>query len=262
MLFHFFLEKKYHRQFETYIKNATIYEIVEVLGIGSYGVAYLLEHKETSEKVVLKHLRIKHKKNKKTRRRFAQEIEFLKRMGIPNIPSVISEGEFLHVPYYIMEFVDGQTFEELIFEEKQTFMLAETLHYAKQLLEIIQYVHSQGVVHQDIRIPNVLLKEGVLHIIDFGLAATIKHDICIEEIKNPKKTESYISDLYYVGHFLLYVLYSNYTPDHKKNKSWQEELELPSEVENFIEKLLLIQFPFGSVQEAYESMAQLLLEEG
>ena len=260
MFLHYFSEKKYHRLYEEYVKNTTEYEVVETLGVGSYGVAYLLVHKQTATKTVLKRLRAKHKKKRKTRRQFEQEIAFMKKLRMPNVPAFLAEGEVEHIPFYIMEYVDGTTFEQLIFEDKQTFTVSETLLIGKELLEIVMAIHRQGIVHRDLRIPNILLQNGALHVIDFGLAVPLKDSINVEEIRNPKKVENYISDLYYVGHFLLYVLYSNYTPSTKRERSWQEELNLPLEVENYIERLLLIQSPFSSASEAYKEILQHISE--
>lgn len=260
MFLHYFSEKNYHRLYEDYVRNTTEYEIVDTLGTGSYGVAYLLVHKHSAKKAVLKRLRAKHKKKRKTRMQFKQEIAFLKRLRIPNVPALLVEGEVGHIPFYIMEYIDGTTFEQLIFDEKQTFTVSETLLIGKELLEIVIAIHNQGIVHRDLRIPNILLQNGVLHVIDFGLSVPMKDSINLDEIRNPKKVENYISDLYYIGHFLLYLLYSNYTPSAKRERSWQEELNLPSEVKNYIERLLLIQSPFSSTSEAYNELLQHISE--
>lgn len=135
-----------------------------------------------------------------------------------------------------------------------TFSLESSLTIVKQLLEIVMTIHSHGIVHRDLRIPNILLHDGQLYIIDFGLACYTKDQDHLDPIRNPKKTESYISDLYCIGHFLLYLLYSNYTPTEKKERCWQEELQLPPNVENYIERLLLIQPAFPSTEAAYEAL--------
>ena len=108
------------------------------------------------------------------------------------------------------------------------FSVEESLTIVKQLFEIVMTIHSHGIVHRDLRIPNILLRNGELYIIDFGLACYMKEQIPLDSIHNPKKIESYISDLYCIGHFLLYLLYSNYTPTRKKERCWQEELQLHS----------------------------------
>lgn len=96
-----------------------------------------------------------------------------------------------------------------------------------------------------------------MHIIDFGLATTYQKEIDISTIENPKLAENHISDLYFVGHFLLFLLYSNYKPSNKKEKAWQQELQLPIAVQDFLERLLWIQEPFPSALVALQSIPQL-----
>ena len=255
-MLHYFLEKKLHTIFKEYIERETEYNLSEILGMGSYGVAYLLIHKQTKEKFVMKRLRAKHRKSAKTRSKFRQEIDMLKSIQLINIPAVLNEGELNNTPFYMMEYIDGHTFEHIIFEENQQFSEAESLQITKQLFEIVMILHNKGIVHRDLRIPNILIRNEQLYIIDFGLSAYMKEINDIHSIKNPKKAENHISDLYYIGHFLLYLLYSNYEPSNKKERSWQEELQLSDDIRNFIERLLLIQPAFSSTAEAYEAILQ------
>jgi serine/threonine-protein kinase len=153
-----------------------------------------------------------------------------------------------------MDYIDGYTFEHLIFKMGKKFSVHESLKIAKQLLEIVITIHNHGIVHRDLRIPNILLRDGELYIIDFGLACYMKDDIRLDTVNNPKKRENYTSDLYYIGHFLLYLLYSSYTHNGKKAQCWQDELQLPLPVQNYIEHLLLIQPAFPDTLTAYEAL--------
>lgn len=247
-----FTENKYHSLVENYVERETDYHFSEVLGVGSYGVAYLLIHKNTGKKFVLKRMKIKHKKSHKLKKKFEQEILMLKEIGLPCVPSVVFAGELQDVPFYIMDYVDGHTFEQAIFKEGQIFSLPESLYILKKLLKIVIAIHQKGIVHRDLRIPNILIKKDQLYIIDFGLAAYINPNF--GKIDNPKKAENHSSDLYYTGHFLLYLLYSNYIPTERTERSWQEELQLPIEVIDYIERLLLIRPAFSSAEEALISI--------
>lgn len=246
-------ENKYDALFEEYISSLGKYQWLETLGVGSYGIAYLLQHKQSQEKYVLKRLRVKHKKNEKTQSNFQQEISFLKKKMHANLPEIEDVGSVEGLPYYIMNYIDGHTFEHLIFKMEMKFSVGKSLTIIKQLFEMVMTIHSHGIVHRDLRIPNILLRNGELYIIDFGLACYM-NNIHLDSICNPKKIESYISDLYCIGHFLLYLLYSNYTPTRKKERCWQEELQLPPNVQNYIERLLLIQPAFPSTLAAYEAL--------
>ncbi|WP_332646534.1 serine/threonine protein kinase [Lysinibacillus sp. 54212] len=245
-----YTEYKYSKLVKEYTEQQTEFHFIEQLGVGSYGVAYLLAHKKTGQKVVLKRLKAKHRKKEKTKRKFLQEIQMLKGLRYTRVPNVLVEGFLKDVPIYIMDYIDGETFERAIFLHGQTFSIDEALEKTRELLTIVITFHAHGIVHRDLRIPNILLKNNELTVIDFGLATYIDPTLTIEGIDNPKKAENHISDLYAVGHFLLYLLYSNYTPGDKKERSWQQELQLPAEVQNYIEKLLMLKTPFASAEEA------------
>ena len=251
-------ENKYHTHVKNYVDQQTEYRYIKLLGIGSYGVAYLIEKPSSDEKFVLKRMKAKHRNNRKLREKFHFEIQLLREIGLPNTPSVISQGMIKDVPFYIMEYINGQTFEQEIFIEGKTFTVEQSLKITSQLLENVILFHQKGIVHRDLRIPNILMKEEQLYIIDFGLAAYIKQDVNIKEVDNPKKAENHLSDLYFIGHFLLFLLYSNYTPTQRKERSWQEELQIPPSLIEFIERLLLIREPFMNAEDALTSLSNLI----
>lgn len=257
MLLQYLREKKDTRLFIEQLHDHPDYTFIETLGVGSYGVAYLLQHKKTHKKYVLKRLRLKHKHKAKTKSNFHQEIAFLKKEMHPHVPSIKENGDVCGLPYYIMDYIDGHTFEQLIFQMGRTFSVEESLKIVKQLLEISMTIHSNGIVHRDLRIPNILLRHDELYVIDFGLACYIGTSIQLDSIHNPKKAASYVSDLYYIGHFFLYLLYSNYSDNGKKEKPWQEELQLPCNIQDYIERLLLIQPAFPSSLKAYEALTKM-----
>ena len=242
-------ESKYDRLLEQFIHTNTNYSIINQIGEGSYGIAYLLEHKETGEKAVLKRLKAKHR-HTKNRRKFLQEVTFLKLLSSLPVPKVYMEGFIEELPFYIMEHVEGDTFEQAIFERHETFSIVDTLAKAEELLDIMLVMHEQGIVHRDLRIPNIILQNGKMTIIDFGLATKIDDSIRIDQIDNPKKAASPVSDLYALGHFMLFLLYSTYSPTSRKSRTWQEELALPSVLQYYIEQLLMIQIPFPNAMVA------------
>lgn len=241
-----------------YIDFETPYQFQKIIGKGSYGVAFLLVHKDTGVRYVLKRMRAKHRGDNRQKLKFYQEITMLKKLGLPNVPKVLYEGEIEGIPFYIMDFIDGNTFEQEIFNEGKTFSLKQSFIILEKLFEVVIKIHDKNIVHRDLRIPNILIKDDTIYIIDFGLASYINSDVALKEIENPKTLEDHRSDLYFIGHFLLYLLYSNYSPTTRKERSWQEELQLPDDVKKYIERLLLIGPAFSSTQEALLSIPLLV----
>ncbi|KUF36285.1 protein kinase [Lysinibacillus fusiformis] len=246
-------EKGFDQAVAHYIGKHPNFSFKKLLGYGAYGRAYLIE--DCSSKLfVLKCLRPKHRHHKKTIQKFKQEIHILQQVSLPYVPTIHSTGTIQESPFFIMDYVNGQTFEQLIFEDGAKFTVVQSLAITKQLLEQIIELHNHGIVHRDLRIPNILLVHQQLHIIDFGLATTYQKHIDLSAIENPKRAENHISDLYFVGHFLLFLLYSDYKPSKRKEQAWQQELKLPIEVKDFLERLLWIQDPFNSALEAWQSV--------
>lgn len=232
-------ENKLDQEVQHYITKYTDFIFINLLGYGSYGRTYLIEKISSQNRYALKCLRPKNHRNKKTKHKFKQEIQMLKQLEMSFIPSIKMTVDYLN----------GQTFEQLIFQDGQVYTTSEALMIVEQLLTHIITLHNKGIVHRDLRIPNILLVEGKLHIIDFGLAAYMKV-VDFSTVRNPKWAENHISDLYFLGHFLLFLLYSTYKPTSHKEKSWQEELSLPADVTCYLERLLCINEPFQSATEA------------
>ena len=255
-MIYYFKNKVDHHRTLSYISNSTPYNFVKVLGEGSYGVAYLLEDETTRDQVVLKRLKAKHH-HKKGFAKFHQEVQIMKELVDLPIPTIISQGYIESLPYYVMTFVNGRTFEQTLFEDGKKMTINEAFMTIKTLLNIVKQMHEKQVVHRDLRIPNILLVDGQIHIIDFGLATKVNCNEGTLNLNNPKKIAHPISDLYAIGHFLLFLLYSSYTPTTKKSKSWQQELELPLEQEQFIERLLTIGQPFLNCDEALEYLCKI-----
>lgn len=259
-MIYFLKEKKLHEQTKTYITNETDYEFVKQIGEGAYGVAYLLQHSENKELVVLKRLKGKHLR-KKTLAKFNQEIKFLEQLQYLAVPQIRAKGTIGNAPFYLMSYASGETFEQAIFDRNVTFTIKETIHYTEQLLNILSSLHKANIVHRDLRIPNIILKDGQLTIIDFGLAENIDPQFQIAQMKNPKKAAHPVSDLYATGHFMLFLLYSKFEPTTRKSKSWQQELQLPPTLQYYIERLLTIKQPFSNAQEALKALNALKIEQ-
>ncbi|GLC87624.1 serine/threonine protein kinase [Lysinibacillus piscis] len=246
-------EKKLDTIVQQYVTDHPNFTFIQFLGYGSYGRAYLIAEMSSQKRYVLKCLRPKHHRHTKTVQKFMQEIQIMRQLSLPTVPTFQMTGTIQNIPFFIMDYVDGQTFEELIFQKGQKFTVSQSLAITKQLLEQVVLLHEQGVVHRDLRIPNILLVKQQLYIVDFGLATLLKQQH-VSAIRNPKKAENHISDLYFIGHFLLFLLYSNYTPVKGKEKPWQEELALPYEVQHFLERLLWIGEPFHHALDALQSI--------
>lgn len=104
------------------------------------------------------------------RERFFLEVRALSRLFHPGIVQVLDLGEEDGRPYFVMELVEGGTFDRLgPFEEGPEG--ERLLEAAIQVMEALAHLHAQGILHRDLTPKNILLtKEGHPKVMDFGLA--------------------------------------------------------------------------------------------
>ncbi|SLK34567.1 protein kinase [Mycobacteroides abscessus subsp. abscessus] len=232
--------------FDKPIKNGTNlnrYTLEKCLGVGAYGMIYLCTDKHSGKKYVVKQLRPSKGKKQRERERFKDEAELLRKINHDAIPSLIDEFGIDNQHYYVMEYVDGDNIEDLLFFQNQKFTELETLNMMKQLLSIINYLHQQNIFHTDIRPPNVIVKQERVHLIDFGLANRVNED-------KEKAVSNYRQDDYYdFGQMILFLLYSNFKGKKSKKRTWLEELTLHPATVQFLKKLLGISDPYRNGEE-------------
>jgi serine/threonine protein kinase, bacterial len=221
------------------------YIVKSLLGKGSYGTAYLVENKTNSQLSVLKRLRPYKRLIDPSGSLLKREAMILEKLHSGHFPKLVSLGRHKKIPYLIMEYFDGKTVDQLIFEEGKTFNEKESLLLIRKILQVVSLLHVKGIVHRDLRIPNVILSDGSLKIIDFGLAAEVESKVTtVVKHKDYMREKSVRADFYSLGHFLLFLLYSSFESVGKKESSWEDELELSPSTKIILRKLLQIEEPF------------------
>ncbi len=158
------------------------YRVLQVLGAGGFGQTYITEdlHLPGQPKCVLKHL--KPATNRAdilvlARQLFQKEAETLQQLGnhdrIPRLLAYFEEGQEF---YLVQEFIVGHTLAyELISDQKWTEIAVR--RFLQEILEILQFVHSQGVIHRDIKPENLMRRDGdgKLILIDFGAIKQVRN---------------------------------------------------------------------------------------
>jgi serine/threonine protein kinase, bacterial len=236
------------------------YRIKDCLGMGSYGITYIACDIVTNQYVVLKQMR-KTKRNKGIFS-FQREAQILQMLHHPRIPKLYDSFTVKGIPHLVMELIPGKTIEDLLFKERKTFPERESFQLLMDILAIVEYIHENGIVHRDLRIPNIILQEGKVYIIDFGLARFLtesgreNNDDIIE--KKLRREISVKSDFYALGHFMLFLLYSTYEPTVKEERSWEEELSLSVEARYILRKMLQIDVPYEEISQLSADVNRLL----
>ncbi|MDQ0062320.1 serine/threonine protein kinase [Paenibacillus harenae] len=234
------------------------YRIERFLGMGSYGQAYACHDLQSGQSVLLK--RSKPSKGELGRRLLERESFILQELLHPQIPRWYGYERMAHEDGLIMELIDGSSMEDELQEHGRTYAVLEALYVLQNLLQPLKELHRMGFVHRDVRIPNVLHKQGVMYLIDYGLACRIGEELPLElreqlkempaasealsdswaAVKRRMREPHPTSDLYGLGHLFLFLMYAGYeASEDLEDRGWEEELGLPEQVISFVRKLLM-----------------------
>ena len=108
---------------------------------------------------------------------FQSEATLLASMNHPNLTKVVDYFEEGAKHYLVMDYIDGQTLDELLAGRTQPFTEERVTDWALQLCDVLDYLHNQPqpVIFRDLKPGNIMLdKDGQIHLIDFGIARLFK----------------------------------------------------------------------------------------
>ena len=150
------------------------FEIVEEIGAGGMGIVYLAHQESPRRDVALKvmHPGAMHPDS---HARFRQETQLLARLQHPAIASVYEShlDEPSVPPYFVMEYVQGNTLEKHI--EQHELPIAEVVELIARVTDGAHAAHQRGVIHRDLKPANILVnREGQPKILDFGIARLVE----------------------------------------------------------------------------------------
>ena len=146
------------------------YRIIRQLGQGGMGAVYEAIDQRLDTTVALKETLFA---DERLRRQFEREARLLARLHHPALPRVSDhfsedDGQFL-----VMQFIPGDDLSEMMTRKRGPFPYNQVLTWADQLLDALDYLHTQDpqIVHRDIKPQNLkLTSRGQIILLDFGLA--------------------------------------------------------------------------------------------
>ena len=152
------------------------YKVVRRLGEGGMGSVWLAEDtKLDNRQVAVKMLPALLAGKKGAYRQVKQEALMAMKLSHPNIATVRAfEEDEGGSPFLVMDYIEGTGLDDIL-AEKGALGEAETLQLLGPVAAALDYAHSQGVVHRDVKPGNVMVrKDGTPFVLDFGIAREIQ----------------------------------------------------------------------------------------
>jgi serine/threonine-protein kinase len=137
------------------------YEILAPLGRGGMGVVYKARDRSLDEVVAIKILRPDFAHDPRMAERFKSEIRLARKVRHRNVCAIHDFGEERGLLYISMELVDGTDLKRIL-RDRGPLPAAEGYELAIQVAEGLQAVHDAGIIHRDLKTPNIMRDaEGV-----------------------------------------------------------------------------------------------------
>lgn len=147
------------------------YQVVRELGRGGMGVVFLARDVALHRLVAVKVLRHEFVESEDHRERFRREARLTARLSHPGIVPVYTFGESDDLVYIVMKYVQGESLAERL-RSAGRLPAREAARVLRDLAEALDYAHTQGMVHRDLKAENVLMERsgGRAFLTDFGVA--------------------------------------------------------------------------------------------
>ncbi|MDA2928104.1 serine/threonine protein kinase, partial [Acidobacteria bacterium AH-259-G07] len=162
-------------------KTISHYRILEKLGEGGMGEVYRAEDTTLKRQVAIKVLPEQFTQDPQRLARFEREAQLLASLNHPNIAAIHSFEHADGLHFLVLELVEGETLAQRL--TKGPLPVEEALEVCRQIAEGVEAAHEKGVIHRDLKPANVkITPEGMVKILDFGLAKALQGEIPVTEI--------------------------------------------------------------------------------
>ena len=146
------------------------YEVIGKIASGGMSDVFQAKRLYDNKLVAVKLMRDSMAKNKEAVKRFFAEAELVMGLNHSNIVEVFSLEKNKEAPFIIMEYIEGKTLRELL--NKNRLLDNQTIiNISMDITKGLEYIHSKGIIHKDIKPKNILIANTTAKISDFGIAS-------------------------------------------------------------------------------------------
>ncbi|WP_426350420.1 serine/threonine protein kinase [Alloiococcus sp. CFN-8] len=156
------------------------YEILKKIGQGGMSVVYLAMDKRLNKQWAIKEIKKEGsgRNNEIIVQSLLAEANLMKKLDHPSLPRIVDIIDTGETIYVVMDYIEGEPLDRIV-NEYGAQPQERVIDWAKQLCDVLQYLHSQKppIIYRDMKPANVMLKpEGNLKVIDFGIAREFKEE--------------------------------------------------------------------------------------
>ena len=145
------------------------FKYVKTVGRGSFGIACLYERLNDGIMVVLKQINLM-ELSKSEKELAMNEVDVFSKLHHPNIISYYGSFVRGEVLYIEMEYADDGNLAVILSQNTEYLPERYVLNVFEQVASAINYMHSENILHRDLKAANVFLKRGIVKIGDFGIS--------------------------------------------------------------------------------------------
>lgn len=191
--------------------------VEEKIGEGGMGVVYRAHDPSLQRTVAIKRVHPRLKDHHDIRDKFLAEARAIAAVNHPNIGQIHAIHDEDDLPYLVMEFLPGPSFEEEL-NKRGKLPIEEVLKVAISATRALEEARNQGIIHRDIKPSNLIVDAlGNIKLVDFGLAGSIEEDategnevVGTPQYCSPEQVQGHgtdeRSDIYSLGATLYHLL--------------------------------------------------------
>src|SRR5262249_22560475 len=152
------------------------YVILDRVGAGGRSRVFKAQHRLMGRLVALKVIAPEIATRASSIARFHREMRLIGRLDHPNVIRAFDADQVGDLLYIVMEYVAGRSLDHLL-DDRGALPAAEVVDYMAQAARGLAHAHERGIVHRDVKPPNLLLSdEGQIKVLDLGLSALMEVD--------------------------------------------------------------------------------------